>query len=1515
MESPVYKIICHDYPAEFLLDKTIAKEYFKQFGHIKRIVFRKKVRSCVVEYGNQEDYLKALNNAGNYKGITFNVSSLTENLSTSKTNLINKNHMWIDNEEIEAELAAMSGQASNLIQSVGGQSQNTDDTPKKLKKTWKSGTKSKKSLKPKENIDLTVSAKEVELIKVLLSQAFTNEDKYKILEARDKLMKLKLKKNPPVKTCATIGTCPDMCPEKERLFREIKHQVAWYEQDENEKCMDHSKAVKQYSRSSADQEAPLSHELRPVKVLQMTMGYLLHNIVDLCDTDEVHLGEWFHFLWDRTRGIRKDITQQELCSQGAVELVEQCARFHIHCSARLVAEDASVFDQKINTENMTKCLQTLKYMYHDLALKEETCENEAEFRAYVILLNLNDGNFMWEVQQLRREIQRSKEVQFAMKVYSALDKNNYIKFFKLLYSTSYLNACILMRYFNQVRIAAIKTLHKCCVPRGAKIAYPLNELNKSLAFDDIDSTIDFLKYCGLQINEAATSVILDKADFCLPQFSYIMDRSKVVEDKRKHSVGRIICGKKLPEKTYQMHIVENSFDLNGYIKNNDILDDIDLEKIKSELLEQLRNENEPKEKATLKSIFKIADTVPDVKEEQGINPFLNRDEKVENPFVFVKKEESVSKSFSFIKNKETPEIAFGVMKREEKNDIPFSFAKEIVKVDNPFAVSKKDIIDSPFGFVKKEEKFSNPFALGKKEISKTGSIFDTTPPSPKSIFSVPLFGKAASVRESVPSADKSDFSFVSKPIAVVEQKSKSSDLKKGGFKFDLVFPYPKKTDEISIIHHSFNEHNKRENRIELLDKKKEEEDMSVLEKERLLEMQMLKEQEKLEEQKIAEEKKKKEVENLLQEKMRKEEQLNKEKIERELKRKRQEEELRIHQQEIKKKEQIEELEIRNCVKNLLSSIVIEIDKQFREKRLREIKENRERLLLKRIFREWKIGASKNSRKRKAVDCSPIWINTKTLRQSADELHVDSQEMTLALRKRYKSGEPLNIECRLEGDIKKVNLYQLTYSILKNRIYDLTVTKPKNIFWKVVISFPDEHELTVGLNRLEETMERAFQWKKQLKRYYNVEHIKINCTESVTYCVEKRKGCRINQFDANGIVFLNKAFDANLQNRMYKNLIGYGNTKVPIVIVLREGNPSDCNLEELIEQNIVSDYLILIENSSFDCKLVEVVEEGLMFLAKNVDSSPPLELDTFKAFITKYACSEIWKRANSFSKWNTSYKKCLQKPNVVINLFNEAINKLKLLIFNPRTRYITFPNEFKKYLNNIPDFLPCSFRYFPSFWNTQSYLNSVEDLLTKLMLPNWSCEWPPLNKSDLEHSVIKYSSKVSNQPDTLFYKIMSLLLRQIDPNVNLCDIQNVLWTDIVGLIGLEKLKEIDVSLNRNSIFKEYFVIYNKNELSEYVFGDWFYISNPKIRKLVEEDLEREAVIDVKKTSDLSEQLNVGKDIDYFWNSSLTQILDNSNVIKDIDQLKRTIDDLANNMSVHKNISKKLDENLKKIISEK
>ncbi len=94
--------------------------------------------------------------------------------------------------------------------------------------------------------------------------------------------------------------------------------------------------------------------------------------------------DWFEFAWSVTRAIRKDITQQQLSDLSAVCLVEKCARFHIMCGERLVEEDAHAFSRKLNDENLTKCLQTLKHLYEDLRNEGAACANEPEFRAYEV---------------------------------------------------------------------------------------------------------------------------------------------------------------------------------------------------------------------------------------------------------------------------------------------------------------------------------------------------------------------------------------------------------------------------------------------------------------------------------------------------------------------------------------------------------------------------------------------------------------------------------------------------------------------------------------------------------------------------------------------------------------------------------------------------------------------------------------------------------------------------------------------------------------------------------------------------------------------------------------------------------------------------------------------------------------------------------------------------------------------------------------------------------------------------
>ncbi|KAM4611218.1 germinal-center associated nuclear protein, partial [Discoglossus pictus] len=351
-----------------------------------------------------------------------------------------------------------------------------------------------------------------------------------------------------------VGTCPDMCPEKERYMRETRNQLSVYELLPGTDKLDHAAAIKEYSRSSADQEEPLPHELRPTSVLSMTMDYLVTWIMDQGDGN---YREWYDFVWNRTRGIRKDITQQHLCDLASVSLMEKCMRFHIHCAHQLCEEPMSSFDTKINNENLTKCLQSLKEMYQDLQNRGVYCPCEPEFRGYSVLLSLNKGDILREVQQFRPSVRNSAEVKFAVQVFAALNSTNFVRFFKLIRSASYLNSCILHCYFNQIRRDALRALNVAYTASTQRsTSFPLDNMVRLLLFQDTDEATDFLTSYGLSVSDGY--VELSRTAYLEPEVPANPRKCALISQKRQVSVGGVVNGAPLPQ--FTLHIPVCSFD-------------------------------------------------------------------------------------------------------------------------------------------------------------------------------------------------------------------------------------------------------------------------------------------------------------------------------------------------------------------------------------------------------------------------------------------------------------------------------------------------------------------------------------------------------------------------------------------------------------------------------------------------------------------------------------------------------------------------------------------------------------------------------------------------------------------------------------------------------------------------------------------------------------------------------------------------------------------------------------------
>lgn len=172
-------------------------------------------------------------------------------------------------------------------------------------------------------------------------------------------------------------------------------------------------------------------------------------------------------------------------------------------------------------------------------------------------------------------IQKSEPLIFARKVFNALDNNNYVKFFRLVReNATYLQACILLRYFNDVRARALARIVKAYAPRGGS-RFPASDLVNALAFESIDKMKAFINHYGLRFAKAddyELSVILDRNQFIEDSDPFATARAvQLIESKKTNTVGEVIAGGELPNEDYFAHSLHKSFTKDGRLKETALI--------------------------------------------------------------------------------------------------------------------------------------------------------------------------------------------------------------------------------------------------------------------------------------------------------------------------------------------------------------------------------------------------------------------------------------------------------------------------------------------------------------------------------------------------------------------------------------------------------------------------------------------------------------------------------------------------------------------------------------------------------------------------------------------------------------------------------------------------------------------------------------------------------------------------------------------------------------------------------
>ncbi|OCK85485.1 hypothetical protein K432DRAFT_277775, partial [Lepidopterella palustris CBS 459.81] len=333
-----------------------------------------------------------------------------------------------------------------------------------------------------------------------------------------------------------VGTCPDMCPEFERVQRVVEREVNNPECDPKslgkgfaDRVPLEERFVKKFRRSAAGMDEQLPSDLRPPAILQKTVEYLFNKLLP-----EFPFAEITNYLWDRTRAVRNDFSIQQVRKLAdvriAIDCFERIVRFHL-LSLHQMARDAGIppeYSWKQDHEQMEKALYSLVSFYDDNSSRYRSA-NEAEIRAYQIIFCLGMKSRPTSIEDTLQgwpsHIIEDSRVQRAIRLYKAgsraFDENgplrppmqhsiarqNWEAFWDLLRSNevSYLMACAAEIGFYMMRDTIIRAIFRT-YRQGGNVRtedWTLTELVQVLGFDEEEEVQDFCQQYGFTIAERA----------------------------------------------------------------------------------------------------------------------------------------------------------------------------------------------------------------------------------------------------------------------------------------------------------------------------------------------------------------------------------------------------------------------------------------------------------------------------------------------------------------------------------------------------------------------------------------------------------------------------------------------------------------------------------------------------------------------------------------------------------------------------------------------------------------------------------------------------------------------------------------------------------------------------------------------------------------------------------------------------------------------------------------------------
>ncbi|KAK8032235.1 GANP/Nin1/mts3/eIF-3 p25 family protein [Apiospora arundinis] len=374
------------------------------------------------------------------------------------------------------------------------------------------------------------------------------------------------------------GICEEMCPEWEKIIRITENDVKLAEKEDRNGDMIPCppRMVTRLARSAAGVELPLPMDVRSPAALRRSLDYMIDQLIP---TDDL-LTTRHHFLWDRTRAIRKDFIPQGPAMNADevrdhIYCLETIARFHV-TSLHLLSQpgfSAEDFSEQQEREQLSKTLMSLDQAYDSCATSGIKCENEAEFRGYYALFFANETGLKEKVQRWPDWLWESDGVRTAMCLVEAMENTTRLHgplqpaapadmalnvasiYFSIVGSSqiSYTMACFAEIHFSMIRQSMLQVIKKAYSrPRDGPKDLTPEFLRRKLYFDTDDEAVSFAELHGLHFEEDNNR-----------RYLVLNPRQHLDEPRVPHSFSHSLVERKRGDRSLPQVIHETVFEITG----------------------------------------------------------------------------------------------------------------------------------------------------------------------------------------------------------------------------------------------------------------------------------------------------------------------------------------------------------------------------------------------------------------------------------------------------------------------------------------------------------------------------------------------------------------------------------------------------------------------------------------------------------------------------------------------------------------------------------------------------------------------------------------------------------------------------------------------------------------------------------------------------------------------------------------------------------------------------------------